>query len=384
MKSYNKFINEELGIRDQMVGKSDEDIRNNLNKLNPYDRINKIKEKGLDDSYMPSDEEIKSIPATKLITLISKNLIDKKFFPPDEKLNTLPARQLLDLIDSGKIDKRFYPSEAKLRQYLSSYSFLDKVKIIKNRGLNKNLISKEDINQHFRRLSLENRIGRAIELGLPIESIILDANNEKYSSLLQKYIFLTLFGYPKKYLPTLEEINSDLENIINPNDLIEIIKSLIMNIKRIRSYKEKTNVYYLKDKDVYSFIPNKIKTVIESVVLKKLQDSSIDDCKNILRKLKRYGVRVEMKNIFNTIMSDTGVNLDIFKITPYYLHCNGNDIEVYTQKEYDALEKILSKYYYVSNGEYRKREKFLSPRDIKAKFEKVIQFEDKKEEEKAD
>jgi len=381
MKSYNKFINEELGIRDQMKPKSDDDIRNNLSKLNPYDRILKIKERGLDASYMPSDEEINKLPATKLISLISKNLIDKKFFPPDEKLNTLPARQLLDLIDSGKIDKRFYPSEAKLRQYLSSYSFLDKVKIIKNRKLNKNLISKDDINQHFRRLSLENRIGRAIELGLPIESIILDANNEKYSSLLQKYIFLSLFNYPKKNLPTLEEIQTDLGNI-DYADIKEIIKSLVKNIRRIKSYKEKTSAYQLKD--IYSFIPNKLKFIIETVVLDKLQDSSVADCKNILRKIKRYGIRIEMVNIFNNIMDDSDDNLHVFKIKPYYLQCNGSDIEVYTQKEYDALEKILSKYHYVYDGAYRKDDQLYSPRDIKQKFKKVIQFEDKKEEEKAD
>ena len=382
MKSYNKFINEELSIRDQMKPKSDDDIRNNLSKLNPYDRINKIKEKGLDASYMPSDEEIHSLPATKLISLINANKIDKKFFPPDDKISSIPTRQLLDLIDSGKVDKKHYPSDAKIKQYLSIHSFLDQIKIIKNRKLNKDLISKDDINQHLRRLSLENRIGRVIELGLPIESIILDVNNEKYSSLLQKYIFLSLFNYPKKYLPTLEEIQSDLKDI-NYVDLKEIINSLIKNIKRIKSYKEKTHVSQIKD--IYSFIPSKLKTLIESVMLNKIQDSSVDECKNILRKLKRYGVNVEMKNVFNTIMDDSDMDLNIFKITPYHLQCNGSDIEVYTQKEYDALEKILSRYHYVYDGGYRKEVQLLSPKAVKEKFAKVIQFEDKKEEEpKAD
>jgi hypothetical protein len=58
MKNYNEFINESL--RNQMKGKSVDDIKKKLSKLPLINWFNIVKTKGLDDQLLPTDEEIRT------------------------------------------------------------------------------------------------------------------------------------------------------------------------------------------------------------------------------------------------------------------------------------------------------------------------------------
>lgn len=56
MKKFNEFINE--NFKDLLKGKSDDEIREELNKFPLFDRIDKIKRMGLDKKFFPPTEEL--------------------------------------------------------------------------------------------------------------------------------------------------------------------------------------------------------------------------------------------------------------------------------------------------------------------------------------
>ena len=87
-REQSKLCNESL--KDKIVGKSDEELKQSLLKLHTLNRIRKIKSLKLDDSFLPSDEEIKESlekmnTIQRIITMKSIGISDK-FLPSDEKV----------------------------------------------------------------------------------------------------------------------------------------------------------------------------------------------------------------------------------------------------------------------------------------------------------
>ena len=126
IKSYNQLLE---SIRDQMKPKDDEDILSALSKLNIYDRIMKIKSDGLDDKFLPSDDEIKEYLADwedsiydKLVS-INKLGLDDKFKPSDDEikeyLSSLDIEDWLNTVDVLKLDRsEFDPPQEKVLEYI--------------------------------------------------------------------------------------------------------------------------------------------------------------------------------------------------------------------------------------------------------------------------
>lgn len=380
MKSYNNFINEELGLRDKMSGKSSDQITATLDKLPTDERIKTVNKQKLDVSYMPSQEELSKLDHRKITRLLNSGEFSENYMPSDEIINKLPLSTKLGMIANGTIDKRFLPDENRIKRYLSDYTFLEQVELINRYKLDSKLIEKDDIIKYFRRINIDNRITRVREFKLPVSYIILDVENEKYTTLLQKYMLVSILGLSKQYLPTPEQMQQELLN--DAIGIKEEINLLVAQTRKILSYKDNVNYYRLEDP--FSFIPKKIKSVIENVYLMKTQDSSIADCKNIIRKVKRHGARIEMNNIFDTIMKSDGDNANIFRLEPYKIEVGGGKFNMYTEKEAKAVEKLLGKYHYVYMNTYRDKYEYVSPESVKHTFKNVIQFEEKKEEPKTE
>ena len=94
MISKYKLFNESL--MGKLKGKTEEDIRKKLNGLSIIDKMKMIKLHNLGDSYMPTDEEIGTIPTRQLLNVIMNGTIDKKY-----KLYTESLRDKL----KGKSDE---------------------------------------------------------------------------------------------------------------------------------------------------------------------------------------------------------------------------------------------------------------------------------------
>jgi len=151
LKSYNQILE---SIRDQMKPKDDKDIILSLSKLNVYDRIIKIKANGLDDKYLPSDDEIKEYlddiedmgdkryTIYDKINTINRLELDDKFRPSDDEIKEYlddieDMGDKINTINNLKLDNKFFPSNDKVRAYLSEFDVEDWMNIVYEFDLDK-------------------------------------------------------------------------------------------------------------------------------------------------------------------------------------------------------------------------------------------------------
>lgn len=184
LKSYNNYINESL--KDKLKGKSVDEIKNNILKINVFDRIEKIKKLKLSNDFLPTDEEIR--------TEIDKH--DKKhFLYLSKKYGYLPG--IKELLDNGLSKYEI----KKIQDDLLTYNQLHILKyLIKNNYL--------PINYNFLKTAIT-------ESDIDSVKFIFDhnPNYEIFDRLMRKSILKT------HILNTIEEKNNNFE----------IIKILIHN-----------------------------------------------------------------------------------------------------------------------------------------------------------
>lgn len=105
--------------------KSDDDIRNKLDKLEISERIQLIRKYKLDDSYMPSDKQLEeyfeNIAPIVVIRFIKRYRMDRKYWPSDERiqdsLNNYTIGEQIEKIRGFKLDKKFMPTESEIREF---------------------------------------------------------------------------------------------------------------------------------------------------------------------------------------------------------------------------------------------------------------------------
>ena len=109
-------INESL--RHKMVGRPDDDILDELEKLNALDRIRRINQYELDKKFMPSDEdildELKKLNPLDRIRKIDQYKLDKKFYPTDGEI----LKETEDMLPQDKLN------------YGSKHGYLELVKTV--------------------------------------------------------------------------------------------------------------------------------------------------------------------------------------------------------------------------------------------------------------
>jgi len=122
IKKYNQFIKESLV--DQMVAKSNDEIRKSFSHSNVAVQLNLIKRYKLDDSFLPTDEEIaeymSGLSIFDQLELIKLHDLDSKFMPSDEEikeyLSSLPVMKWKKYINYFNLDDSFSPSTREIKK----------------------------------------------------------------------------------------------------------------------------------------------------------------------------------------------------------------------------------------------------------------------------
>jgi len=146
LKSYSHFLLSE-GLTDQMIPKSEDDVRKSLSKLNLEDKIMKIKSLGLDSSFLPPREEIENFLknfSTKEILDKNKDLgLDSSFLPPKEEIEKYLSSDMRDRLRDIKkynLDDTFLPPKEEIKRFLSDMSISNWIGSVSEYGLNRSFL----------------------------------------------------------------------------------------------------------------------------------------------------------------------------------------------------------------------------------------------------
>lgn len=117
-------------LRDKIRGKSDEDIRDNISRMDIADTLRYIKLYNLDDSFLPTERQIyyylMNLDIDEWLgTIKDNNLVDKfsvRLLPSDEEIKdyliTLSIDKWIRLVKRWNLDDSFLPTKKQIKDHI--------------------------------------------------------------------------------------------------------------------------------------------------------------------------------------------------------------------------------------------------------------------------
>lgn len=308
IKKYNQFINE--GLRDKMVSKSDDDIKASLKKLDIMQWIREVSYQNLDDSFLPSETEIKDAlkglntqlgltsqaHISKWVDIVRELKLGKKFFPTkDEIKSKLDIGDWIELASYKRFGKDLKPSTEDVAEYLSDKTTSEKLGLISSYKLDKSLIpSKEDMIEYFEGASLlmieqYMKLLKLDDSYLPSDDILRKKLDEE--DIQQRLSYINSLNL-RQFLPPDDEIKDYLSQF-TPTEQTQIVSRYGLD-KKFIPRKNKIRDNLLDDENMKNFWRsfNRKATIVpggDDTILLKSYDTIVAEYNYKTKKLKVNG-----------------------------------------------------------------------------------------------